>query len=58
MSDNRPIITTSPNGPISVNGDVVLIDKNGNEIEHKSRFSLCGCGKSNKMPFCDGSHKN
>ena len=58
MSDNRPIITTSPNGPISVNGDVVLIDKNGNEIEHKSRFSLCSCTKSKRLPFCDGSHKN
>ena len=33
-------------------------DQNGNEIEHKTRFSLCGCLKSKIMPFCDGSHKN
>ena len=58
MSDNRPIITINPNGPISINGDVVLIDKNGNEIENKSRFSLCSCTKSKRLPFCDGSHKN
>ena len=58
MSDNRPIITISPNGPISINGDVVLLDKEGDEIEHKSRFSLCRCTKSKRLPFCDGSHKN
>ena len=58
MSDDRPIITISPNGPISVNGNVVLMDKNGNEIGHKSRFSLCRCTKSKRLPFCDGSHKN
>ena len=58
MSDNRPIITISPNGPISIHGDVVLLDKEGNEIEHKSRFSLCRCTKSKRLPFCDGSHKN
>ena len=58
MSDNRPIIIISPNGPISINGDVVLLDKEGNEIEHKSRFSLCRCTKSKRLPFCDGSHKN
>ena len=58
MSDNRPIITISPTGPRSVNGDVVLMDKNGNEIEHESRFSLCSCTKSKRLPFCDGSHKN
>ena len=58
MNDTRPIITIKSSGPISINGDVVLLDENGHEIEHQSRFSLCGCGKSNKMPFCDGSHKN
>ena len=58
MSDNHPIITIRPNGPISVNGEVVLMDENGNKIEHKSRFSLCRCTKSKRLPFCDGSHKN
>ncbi|MEE2615995.1 MAG: CDGSH iron-sulfur domain-containing protein [Bacteroidota bacterium] len=58
MSDNSPIITISSNGPISINGEVVLINENGNEIEHKSRFSLCKCTKSKRLPFCDGSHKN
>jgi len=35
-----------------------ILDKEGNEIEHKSRFSLCRCTKSKRLPFCDGSHKN
>ena len=58
MNDTHPIIKIKSSGPISINGDVILLDENGHEIEHKLRFSLCGCGKSNKMPFCDGSHKN
>ena len=34
-----------------------LTDLDGNKIEHGSRFTLCGCTKSKKLPFCDGSHK-
>ena len=32
-------------------------DEEGNEIPHGDRFTLCGCGKSQKLPFCDGAHK-
>ena len=24
----------------------------------KKRYAWCACGKSNKQPFCDGSHKD
>ena len=67
MSDNRPIIAIRSNGPITISGEVILMDENGNEIEYKSeeiivletpRFSLCRCTKSKRLPFCDGSHKN
>ena len=44
-------------GPIVVVGEVDLTDEAGNHIEHNPRFSLCGCGKSENMPFCDGAHK-
>ncbi|MCH1517705.1 MAG: CDGSH iron-sulfur domain-containing protein [Flavobacteriaceae bacterium] len=44
-------------GPIVVVGEVDLTDEAGNPIVHNPRFSLCGCGKSENMPFCDGAHK-
>ncbi|MGB1972102.1 MAG: CDGSH iron-sulfur domain-containing protein [Flavobacteriaceae bacterium] len=50
-------IFRKPHGPIVVKGEVDLTDDEGNALEHGPRFSLCGCGKSLKMPFCDGAHK-
>jgi len=44
-------------GPIVIKGEVTLTTDEGIELETKPIFSLCGCGKSDKMPFCDGAHK-
>lgn len=54
---SQPTLFRKTAGPIVVRGDVILTDEEGNTIEHGPRFSLCGCGKSEKMPFCDGAHK-
>ena len=27
------------------------------EVEQGKSYYWCGCGKSSKQPFCDGSHK-
>lgn len=54
---NIPVIFRKPQGPIVVKGDVALTDEEGNPIAHGERFSLCGCGLSKNMPFCDGAHK-
>ena len=35
-----------------------IIDEDGNKIKHGKRFTLCGCNKSENLPFCDGSHKD
>jgi CDGSH-type Zn-finger protein len=52
------LITVRRNGPLFVQGDVVLRDVEGNAIEPPKRpFSLCRCGASQNKPFCDGSHK-
>ncbi|CAM3431732.1 CDGSH iron-sulfur domain-containing protein [Aeromicrobium ponti] len=50
-------IKVMDNGPLRVTGDVELIDVDGNKFETKQVFSLCRCGKSSKLPFCDGTHK-
>ena len=44
-------------GQIVIEGAVKLIGDQGSEIPNGERFTLCGCGKSQKLPFCDGAHK-
>ena len=44
-------------GQTVVHGKVNLTDIEGNKIPHGEKFTLCGCAKSKKLPFCDGSHK-
>lgn len=44
-------------GPIVVMGPVKLTDDKGKEYETPKAFSLCGCGQSSNLPFCDGTHK-
>ncbi|WP_246942420.1 CDGSH iron-sulfur domain-containing protein [Bacillus pinisoli] len=50
-------IKVNNNGSFRVTGDVELVDADGNVFKTNPTFSLCRCGQSSKMPFCDGSHK-
>ncbi|MDG5470714.1 CDGSH iron-sulfur domain-containing protein [Jeotgalibacillus sp. ET6] len=50
-------IKVMDNGSLKVTGDVELIDAEGNLYQTKKVFSLCRCGLSRNMPFCDASHK-
>lgn len=43
-------------GPYKVTGACLLIGADGEAIDVGKVFSLCRCGASGKMPFCDGSH--
>ncbi|WP_018921598.1 CDGSH iron-sulfur domain-containing protein [Salsuginibacillus kocurii] len=43
-------------GPLMVNGDVEVIDMEGNIFDTKSKIALCRCGESDNKPFCDGTH--
>jgi len=55
MSDVQ--IKVLDNGPLRVTGTVELIDAEGNKFPQKAAFSLCRCGLSSKLPYCDGTHK-
>ena len=57
MEKKSTHINIKEKGQIVVQGEVNLTDSDGNEIPHGDRFTLCGCAKSKKPPFCDGSHK-
>lgn len=50
-------IKVNDNGSLRVTGDVELVDAEGSVFQTKQSFSLCRCGLSKRMPFCDGSHK-
>ena len=56
MSEVR--ITVRQNGPYHVQGRVILVDHEGNEIPYEGEeIWLCRCGGSAKKPFCDGTHR-
>ncbi len=49
-------ISTTPNGPLKIDGPFTLLDAAGNEECVSSSTALCRCGASNMKPYCDGSH--
>ena len=51
-------ITVNNNGPLRIESDFEIVDKNGNvyDLEGREVLSLCRCGLSKNKPFCDGSH--
>jgi 3-phenylpropionate/trans-cinnamate dioxygenase ferredoxin subunit len=54
-------ITVRKDGPYRVEGDIVLVDHEGNPIPFtrkpdKPWISLCRCGASSTKPICDGTH--
>ena len=59
MSEEAVKITVRPNGPLRVEGPVVLQDAEGRawDLTGKPGISLCRCGASENKPFCDGAHK-
>lgn len=50
-----PGIEVRDDGPLAVTG-VDLQHEDGSTAAHP-RFTLCRCGASATMPFCDGSHQ-
>ena len=50
-------IEVKKNGPLRVITEKMEIDVQGEITVKESAASFCRCGKSQKQPFCDGSHK-
>ena len=52
-------MTVNNNGSLRIEGEIELVDKNGNPYNLGGRkvISICRCGLSQRKPFCDGAHK-
>lgn len=52
-------ITVNSNGSLRVEGELEIVDKNGNvyDLGGRELVSICRCGLSANKPFCDGAHK-
>jgi uncharacterized Fe-S cluster protein YjdI len=44
-------------GPLILEGDIVLCSPDGNKTTKTGKTALCRCGASNNKPFCDGAHR-
>jgi CDGSH-type Zn-finger protein len=52
-----PSIAVVPDGPLWVRGGIPLEAPDGFVYEVRDRMTLCRCGHSGNMPFCDGTHE-
>lgn len=43
-------------GPLWVRGGITIESDDGKPYEVRNRVTLCRCGSSDNMPFCNGSH--
>lgn len=51
-------VTTRRNGPYMVQGNVKIVDADGNDVAvDGDMVFLCRCGDSSNKPFCDGTHR-
>lgn len=44
-------------GPYFVSGGASMVGSEGVAYEVRNRMTLCRCGTSGQMPFCDGTHE-
>lgn len=49
-------VTLRPDGPLFCAGPLTVIGADGATVQ-RAKVSLCRCGGSARMPFCDGSHR-
>ena len=62
MSPSRPrevTVSVSPDGPVLVRGAESVTDADGEQHDvTRPVVAVCACGKSQRMPWCDSTHKS
>jgi uncharacterized Fe-S cluster protein YjdI len=49
-------IQVRANGPLLVEGEIMVTDAKGNLERKSKKTAFCRCGASSNKPYCDGSH--
>jgi len=52
-----PFVAMKSNGPARVGGGIPVDREDGSTVDPGERVSLCRCGHSAVMPYCDSTHK-
>jgi uncharacterized Fe-S cluster protein YjdI len=45
------------NGPLILKGNFIIYGTDGKPFRQAKMISLCRCGASKDLPFCDGTHR-
>ena len=55
---NSPVtkINVRTNGPLLIEGEIMVTDAEGNSERKIKKTAFCRCGASNNKPYCDGTH--
>lgn len=49
-------VVVRPNGPLVVEGVLMIVNAEGETEERTNKTAFCRCGASNNKPYCDGTH--
>lgn len=53
---SKNTMTLVENGPVYIEGNLVIKDNNGEVLAKETRAAFCRCGLSKNKPYCDNSH--
>jgi CDGSH-type Zn-finger protein len=57
VGESPTTITPELDGPLEVDGHVVVATQRGELLAESDRLVFCRCGRSASKPFCDSSHE-
>jgi uncharacterized Fe-S cluster protein YjdI len=55
--EELPEVRVMEDGPLVLKGAFRVFDTDGKEMKTLKMTSLCRCGASNNLPYCDGTHR-
>jgi len=55
--EELPEVRVMEDGPLVLKGSFRVYDTDGKELKTLKMTSLCRCGASNNLPYCDGTHR-
>jgi uncharacterized Fe-S cluster protein YjdI len=57
LTDDLPEVRVMEDGPIVFRGNFRIMGAEGKELKPMKIQSICRCGASYNMPYCDGTHR-